>query len=111
MLIGRQIAWMIAQNFKLNDTEASFLEWDELVSVTLKGDNLVQFQNDWESTCLSVRDLPDERFLESLYRKQLEKSVQLQNAMALYWQDITLRGEHKTYQKLKTIVYKHIEHK
>ena len=77
------------------------LAWDELLSVDLRGDNLQQFENDWNNTCLNVRELPDEMFLESLFREQLDKSEQLKNAMALYRQDVTQRGEEKTYQKLK----------
>ena len=100
---------MIYQNFKLSDIDGAMLEWDELLQVELKGDNLQQFQNDWDSTCLSVKELPDARFKESLYRKQLEKSDQLKQTMQLYWQDITQRGESKSYDKLKGILGLHLE--
>ena len=53
------------------------LEWEELLSVELKGDNLQQFENDWSAVCLVVRELPDDKFLETIYRKQLDKSDQL----------------------------------
>ena len=71
------------------------LEWGELLSVDLRGGNLQQFENGWNNTILNVRELPDEIFSETLYRKQLGKSEQLKHAIALYQQDITQRGEKK----------------
>ena len=58
------------------------LDWDELHSVELKGDNLRQFLSDWQTTILSINGLPDAKFLEPLFRKQLDQSEQLKNAMA-----------------------------
>ena len=53
------------------------LDMDELLSFDFKGDNLQQFSSDWESTILSINGLPDEKFLESTCRKQLEKVINL----------------------------------
>ena len=70
-----------------------------------------QFENDWNNMVLNVRTLPEEAFLESLFRKQLEKSEQLKTVMALYQQDYTQRGEKKSYQKLRDILRVHLEKK
>ena len=102
---------MIYKHFKLSDEDGAMIEWDELVNVHLKGDNLQQFQNDWNNMILNVRSLPEEGFLESLFRKQLEKSEQLKNVMALYQQDCTHRGEERSYQKLQDILRLHLEKK
>ena len=56
------------------------LEWGELINVHLRGGNLQQFENDWNYMVLNVRTLPEEAFLESLFRKQLEKSEQLKDS-------------------------------
>ena len=77
----------------------------------LRGDNLQQFENDWNNTCLNIQELPDDKFLESLFRKQLDKSEQLKKAMVLHWQDITQRGEAKNYTELKDILRHHLERK
>ena len=75
------------------------LEWDELLCVHLRGDNLQQFENDWNNTILNIRELPDDVFLETLFREQLDQSEQLKNAMALYQQDVSQRGEKKELPK------------
>ena len=68
---------MLYKHFKLSEVDGAMLEWDELLGVELRGDNLQQFKKDWNTTCLNIRELPNERFCESLFRKQLEKSEQL----------------------------------
>ena len=64
MIKGRQIAWMMYKHFKLSEVDGAMLEWEELLSVELKGDNLQQFENDWGAMCLVVRELPDEKSLK-----------------------------------------------
>ena len=39
MMKGRQIAWMMYKHFKLSEVDGAMLEWEELFSVELKGDN------------------------------------------------------------------------
>ncbi|MCP4923535.1 MAG: hypothetical protein GY915_05840, partial [bacterium] len=77
MIKGRQIAFMIYKNFKVSEIDGVMLEWESIIDVELRHDNLQQFLNDWEQTMLHIDTVPDERFLESLFRKQLEKSDQL----------------------------------
>ena len=50
ILIGRQITWMLCEYFKVSEHDGAMLDWDELLSVELKRDNLQQFLFDWEST-------------------------------------------------------------
>ena len=73
LLTGRQITWVLYEYFKVSETDVALLDWDELPSIELEGDNLQQFLSDWESTLLSINDLPDAKFLETLFRRQLDK--------------------------------------
>ena len=93
MINVRQVAWMLYQHFKISDHDSTMLDWDAIISVELKGDNLQQFLNDWEATLLDIAKVPDDEMLESLFRKQLNKSEQLKTTMQLYWQDYTQRKE------------------
>ena len=56
---------MIYKHFKLSDEDGAMLEWDELINVQLRGDNLQQFEDDWNNMILNIRSLPEEAFLES----------------------------------------------
>ena len=110
MLTGRQITWMLYENFRLYDTDGALLEWDAIMNVDLKGDNLVQFVSDWESVLLNISGIPDEKILESLFRKQLHRSEQLKNAMALHKQDVNIRGKSHSYPGLLRMVNLYMEH-
>ena len=92
MLTGRQITWLLYDYFKISDTDGAMLEWDAIMQVELKADNLAQFESDWETTLLNINGMPEEKILESVFRKQLMKSEQLKNAMALHDQDVNIRG-------------------
>ena len=75
----------------------------------MPGDNVKQFLNDWDTTCANINNLPDVEFMESMFRRQLEKSIVLKPVLALCWQGITQDKEPKDYKKLKHIVESHLE--
>jgi hypothetical protein len=109
MINGRQIAFMIYEYFKISATEGAILEFSDLLNVVLKGDNLKGFMIDWEFTILGLLDVPDDKILESLFQAQLDHSVQLKDALALYHVDVTQNGKEKSYEKLQSIVRIHLE--
>ena len=86
MLTGKQIALMIVKDLTVGDTEEQTMELSDLISLELKQDNLRGFDMAWDEMLLGMDELPKDRTLESLYRKQLSKSTQFQNALALYEQ-------------------------
>ena len=57
MLTGRQITLMLYDYFKISDTDDAMLEWDAILHVELKDDNLAQFVGDWEAALLNIRFL------------------------------------------------------
>ena len=110
-LTGRQIAWMIYHHFKISETELQALDETDLMSLTLQRDNLRAFDQAWDEILLNIEEEPKEKMLELLYRTQLEQSSEIQNALALYEQDIVQRGESRSYVKLKTIVANFLDKK
>ena len=77
MLSGRQIPWMIYNDFKITVEDQAPLDFEDLVNVKLHADNLFAFMNDWE-TCLSgFKQIPETNIMESLFRKQLGGCQQL----------------------------------
>jgi len=110
MLIGRQIAYMIYSHFRLTEVDGAVLEITDLLKVELKKDNVRAFDTAWDETLLGMASVPEEHYLEALYLRQLEKSEQLQNPLALYVQDHVQRGEPKSYAKLRKMVRSHLDH-
>ena len=106
MLKGRQISWLVFDHFKLADTDNAMLNWDEIIRLNLHmpGDNVKQFLNDWDMTFENINGTPDPVLLESLFRRQLDKSNQLKQALALYEQEITQGKAQRDYKRLRFIV-------
>ena len=111
MLKGRQTTWLVFDHFRLSDIVGAMLNWDEILKLELKipGDNIRQFLNDWDATFTNVNTSPDPDILESLFKRQLEKSNQLKGTLALYDQEITQRQATKSYKKLRYIVDNYLE--
>ena len=72
MLTGRHIAFIMFHHFQINDVENSTLEFADLLALELKGDNLRAFDTEWDNTLLGMKEVPDEKYLENLYRKQVK---------------------------------------
>merc|ERR1712079_672452 len=101
MLNGRPIAWLTFQHFKINDMESSMLEFSDLMALELKGDNLRGFDTEWDNVLLGMREHPEEKYLENLYRKQVKKSKQFELLYNQMETDHILRGQPRSYHSLK----------
>jgi len=111
MIKGRQISCLVFDHFRLSDVDGAMLNWDEIIRVELKmpGDNVRQFLNVWDTTFTNINNLPDQDFMESMFRCQLEKSPSLKPILALYHQGISQNKEPKSYKKLRFVVENHLE--
>ena len=66
----------------MTEVEGSILQFEDLMAVERRGNNLVAFQNKWDSTKAGMQQVPIDSIFESLHRKQIEKSVQLKKSLA-----------------------------
>ena len=71
---GRQIAWVIYNNFKTSGENGAILDVRVLSKVQLKNDNVQAFDAKWDEVLSSVTNRFIESMLESLYKMQVEKS-------------------------------------
>ena len=67
------------------------------------------FVNEWDMTLSGLKDAPSDAIMESLFKRQLDHSVQLKETMSLYQLEVTQRGVTKSYDKLRSIVNVHLE--
>ena len=74
MLKGRQILFVINDHFKITSETGQVLDFEDVMFVELKGDNVRGYLNDWELTLNAVKEIPSEAILENLVRRQLSKS-------------------------------------
>ena len=69
------------------------------------------FVRKWDETIIAMQKQPDEELLENVYFRQLEKSDQFKQLVALYIQDTVRKSEPKSNTKLKRMVTRHLEPK
>ena len=74
-LRGRQIAYMIYDNFRVNGAHDTVLDYPDLFSVTLHDDNIQEFDTRWDEILLSMSKIPSDDILESLYKLRIRESA------------------------------------
>ena len=78
---GRQALKMIYDHYRISETEGSLLELQDLLRVSLKGDNLRAFIGDWEHVLTGMNPVPHDDVLETLFRLQIAKSTAMRDIM------------------------------
>ena len=51
LMLGRQLAWLLYEHYRIRVEEGAVLEFRDLMNVKIKGDNLLAFQNEGELVC------------------------------------------------------------
>ena len=83
-LRGRQIAFMIYDNFRGTGAHDAVLDYADLISVTLRDDNVQEFDAIWDDFLLFMSKIPSGDVLGSLYKLRIRESVQLKTVLELY---------------------------
>ena len=91
ILSGRQIAYRIFEHFTLPAAAKEQLDINHLFNLELKNDNLRQFCSKWDEIITQLPHQPDDIWIEPLYKRQLEKSAQFTQVLALYKDRIALK--------------------
>ena len=82
-LRGRQIAFMIYDYFRGTAAHDAVLDYADLFSVTLRDDNIQEFDTSWDEVLLSMTKIPSDDFLESLYKLRIRESEQLKKRIGI----------------------------
>ena len=73
-LRGRQIALMICDYFRVTGAHDSVQDYADLFSVTLRDDNVQEFDTRWDEVQLSMSKIPSDDVLESLFNLRRESA-------------------------------------
>ena len=87
-LRGRQIAFMIFVSFRVTGAHDTVLEYADFFSVTLRDDNVQEFDTRWDEVLLSMSKKPSDDVLESLYKLRILESEQLKTVLELHEMEI-----------------------
>ena len=100
---------MIYEYFRATGAHEAVQGLSDLFTVSLQDDDVQEFDVRWDHALLSVSEMPSDPILEGLFKSNLQNSVQLRTAMALYDQEVARNNGTPNYQQLKTAVKLHID--
>ena len=98
-LRGRQIAFMIYDYFRVTGARDTVLDYADLFSVTLRDDNVHEFDIRWDEVLPSMSEIPSDDVLGRLYTLRIRESDQLKTVLELYDMEIHHKISMPNYQK------------
>ena len=110
-LRGRHIAFMIYDYFRVTGAHDTVLDHADSFSITLRNDNVQDFDTRWDDILFFKTKIPTDDVLESLYKLRIRWSDQLKTVLELYDVEIHQKISMLNYQKLKTVVKRSIDQK
>ena len=94
---------MIYDYFRVTGGHDTVLDYADLISVTLRDDNVQEFDTRWDEVLLSMSKIPSDDVLESLCQLRIREPDQLKTVSELYEMEIHQKVSMPNYQKVKTM--------
>ena len=83
-LRGRQIAYLIYEQFRVTGTDSSVENYTDLFTIALRDDDIQEFDSKWDGILLSMTKIPPDDILEGLYKLRIRESDKLKTVLELY---------------------------
>ena len=106
-LRGRQIAYLIYEQFRVTGTDSSVENYTDLFTIALRNDDIQEFDSKWDGILLSMT--PPDNILEGLYKLRIRGSEKLKTVLELYDLEFHQKKLGPDYHRLKTMVKRSIE--
>ena len=108
-LRGRQIACLIYEYFQVTGANDSVENYADLFTISLRNDDIQEFDSKWDGNFLSMTQIPSGDILEGLYKLRIRESDKLKTVLELYTMEIHQKKAGPDYHRLKTVVTRSIE--
>ena len=108
-LRGRQIAYLIYEYFRVTVAHDSVENYADLFTISLRNDDVQEFDSKWDGILLSITKIPPDDILEGLYKLRIRESEKLKTVLELYNMEIHQKKAGPDYHRLKTMVKRSIE--
>ena len=106
-LRGRQIAYLIYEQFRVTGTDDSVENYTDLFTIVLRNDDMQDFDSKWDGFLLSMTKIPHGGILEGLYKLRIRESEKLKTVLDLYDLETHQKKLGPDYHRLKTMVKKY----
>ena len=102
---------MIYGYFRVTGVHDTVLDYAELFSITLRNDDVQDFDTRWDEILLSMTKISRDDILDSLHKLRIRESDQRKTVLELCDMKFIRRNRFPDYQKLKTMVKRSIDQK
>ena len=108
-LRGRQIAYLIYEQFRVTGTDDSVENYTDLFTIALRNDDIQEFDSKWDGILLSMTKIPHDDILEGLYKLRIRESEKLKTVLELCDLETHQKKLGPDYHRLKIMVKRSIE--
>ena len=108
-LRGRQIAYLIYEQFRVTGTDDSVENYTDLFTIVLRNDDIQEFDSKWDGILLSMTKIPHDDIVEGLYKLRIRESEKLRTVLELYDLETHQKKLGPDYHRLKAMVKRSIE--
>ena len=108
-LRGRQIAYLIYEQFRVTGTDDSVENYTDLFTIALRNDDIQEFDSTWDGILLSMTKIPHDDIMEGLYKLRIRESEKLRTVLELYDLETHQKKLGPDYHRLKAMVKRSIE--
>ena len=108
-LRGRQIAYLIYDQFGVTGTHDSVENYTDLFTIVARNDDIQEFDSKCDGILLSMTKIPHDDILEGLYKLRIRESEKLKTVLELYDLETHQKKLGPDYHRLKTMVKRSIE--
>ena len=103
-LRGRQIAYLIYDQFRVTGSHDSVENYTDLFTIVLRNDNVQEFDSKWGGNLLSMTKIPSDDILEGLCKLRIRESEKLKTVLEMYDLEIHQKKAGPDYHRWKTMV-------
>ena len=100
---------MIYEYFRVTGANDSVENYADLFTISLRNDDIQEFDSKWDGILLSMTKIPPDDILEGLYKLRILESEKLKTILELYNLEIHQKKIGPDYHRLKTMVKRSIE--
>ena len=108
-LRGRQIAYLIYEYVRVTGANDSVENYADLFPISLRNDDIQEFDSKWDGILLSMTKIPPDDILEGLYKVRILESEKLKTVLELYDLETHQKKLGPDYHRLKAMVKRSIE--
>ena len=100
---------MIHEYFQVSGANDSVENYADLFTISLRNDDIQEFDSKWDGILLSMTTIPLDDILEGLYKLRIRESEKLKTVLDLYDLEIHQKKIGLDCHRLKTMVKRSIE--